>query len=546
MANDRAKDGAGILQPLQYPAYRSLWIANLASSFGGLIQGVGAAWMMTALTSSVDLVALVQASTSLPIMLFSLLGGAIADNFPRRRVMLAAQGFMFIVSVALTVTALLGWITPWLLLSFTFLIGCGTALNNPSWQASVGDMVPRSSVGNAVALNSIGFNLSRSLGPAVGGVIVAVSGAGVAFAVNAASYLGLVAVLLRWKPPAPTSSLPREAVGSAMLAGVRYVALSPGLGKVLLRASLFGFSAISIMALLPVLAAQMPDGGPLTYGLLLGAFGMGAVGGALISGRMAERFTSETIVRLAFAGFALCTATAALSPSAWLTGAALMIGGACWVLALALFNVTVQLSTPRWVVGRALSLYQTATFGGMALGSWLWGLAGETYGISEALLGAAATLLVGGAVGLWLTLPRRQALDLDPANRWREPQIKLPIESRSGPIVISIEYRIRPQDVRRFLRVMADRKRIRLRDGAREWTLRRDLEATDLWIESFKTATWVEYARHNQRLTHADEAVNDALLELHQGETRPAVRRMIERPPNWFAAIAANRTIDPP
>jgi MFS family permease len=453
---------------------------------------------------------------------------------------------MFLVSVALTVTAWLGLITPWLLLSFTFLIGCGTALNNPSWQASVGDLVPRSSVGAAVALNSIGFNLSRSLGPAVGGVIVAAAGAAAAFAVNAASYVGLLVVLLRWKPAGAPRSLPREAVASAMLAGVRYVALSPGLGKVLFRAFLFGFTAISILALLPVLAAQMPEGGPLTYGLLLGAFGIGAVGGALVSARLAEQFSSEAIVRLAFAGFAVCAGIAAVSPSAWLTGLALAIGGACWVLALSLFNVTVQLSTPRWVVGRALSLYQTATFGGMAAGSWLWGLAGEEFGVRTALLYSGAAMLVGGAIGLWVGLPKAATLDLDPANRWKEPQIALPIEPRSGPIVVSIEYKIRPQDVREFLRVMADRKRIRQRDGAREWTLRRDLQETDRWTESYKSPTWVEYARHNQRLTHADEVVSDALLKLHQGEGRPPVHRMIERPPNWFAAIAANRTIDPP
>jgi MFS family permease len=535
-----------MLQPLQYPVFRSLWIANLASSFGGLIQGVGAAWMMTALTSSVDLVALVQASTSLPIMLFSLLGGAIADNFPRRRVLLVAQFFMLVVSLGLTVTAWLGLINPWLLLGFTFLLGCGTALNNPSWQASVGDLVPRSSVGSAVALNSIGFNLSRSLGPAVGGVIVATAGAAAAFAVNAVSYVGLIVVLLRWKPAPAPPGLPREAVASAMFAGLRYMALSPGLGKVLLRAFLFGLTAISILALLPVLAAQMADGGPLTYGLLLGAFGIGAVGGALVSARLAEAFSSETIVRLSFVGFAVCAGIAAISPSAWLTGLALLIGGACWVLALSLFNVTVQLSTPRWVVGRALSLYQTATFGGMAAGSWLWGLAGEEFGVRNALLYSAAAMLLSGAVGFWLALPKRATLDLDPANRWQEPQIALPIEPRSGPIVISIEYRIRPQDVREFLRVMADRKRIRMRDGAREWVLRRDLQETDLWTESYKSPTWVEYARHNQRLTHADEVVSEALLKLHQGEGRPKVRRMIERPPNWFAAIAANRTIDPP
>lgn len=541
-----AKDRPSVLQPLQHKTFRNIWTANLVSSFGALIQGVGAAWMMTALTNSVDLVALVQASTSLPIMLFSLLGGAIADNFPRRRVMLVAQFFMLAVSALLTITAMMGLITPWLLLTFTFLIGCGTALNNPSWQASVGDLVPRSSVGSAVALNSIGFNLSRSLGPAVGGIIVAVAGAAAAFAVNMVSYVGLLAVLLRWKPAPAPAGLPREAVGAAMFAGLRYMALSPQMAKVLLRSFVFGLTASSVLALLPVVASRIPGGGPLVYGLLLGAFGLGAVGGALVSARLAERFSSEAIVRLAFVGFAICAATTAVSPAPWLTGIALALGGACWVLALTLFNVTVQLSTPRWVVGRSLSLYQTATFAGLAGGSWLWGVAGDQFGVAPALLASAVALLVGGAVGLVFAIPPRMVVDLDPADRWREPQIALPIEPRSGPIVVSIEYRIRPQDVRQFLRVMADRKRVRMRDGAREWVLRRDLGETDIWVESYKSPTWTEYARHNQRLTHADEVIGEQLRNLHQGSERPVVRRMIERPPNWFAAIAANRTIDPP
>lgn len=331
-----------------------------------------------------------------------------------------------------------------------------------------------------------------------------------------------------------------------MFAGVRYMALSPQLGKVLVRSFLFGLSASSVLALLPVVASQIPGGGPLVYGLLLGAFGLGAVGGALISARLAEQFSSEAIVRLAFLGFAICAATTGLSPSPWLTGVALLLGGACWVLALTLFNVTVQLSTPRWVVGRSLSLYQTATFAGLAAGSWLWGVAGEEFGVSNALLASAIALVVGAGVGLLLSIPPRVMLDLDPANRWQEPQIALPIEPRSGPIVISIEYKIRPQDVREFLRVMADRKRVRMRDGAREWVLRRDLSETDVWVESYKSPTWTEYARHNQRLTHADEVIGEKLRSLHQGAERPVVRRMIERPPNWFAAIAANRTIDPP
>ena len=260
--------------------------------------------MMTAISDSADMVALVQASTALPIMLLSLPSGAIADNFDRRKVMLIAQCFMLAVSVGLTIAAYLGVLTPWLLLAFTFLIGCGTALNNPSWQSSVGDMVPRTDLAAAVALNSMGFNLTRSVGPAIGGAIVAAAGAAAAFAVNAASYLALIFVLLRWQPTVPASALPRETIGPAMAAGLRYVAMSPNIGKVLLRGFVFGFTAISILALLPLVARDIIEGGPLLYGVLLGSFGIGAVGGALISGRLRQVLSSEWCVRLAFIGFA--------------------------------------------------------------------------------------------------------------------------------------------------------------------------------------------------------------------------------------------------
>jgi MFS family permease len=535
------------LAPLQHSTYRAIWIANLASSFGALIQGVGAAWLMTSIADSVDMVALVQASTSLPIMLFSLVGGAFADSFNRRRVMLTAQFFMLAVSATLVVGAYLGLITPWVLLGFTFLLGCGTALNNPAWQASVGDLVPRDDLPAAVALNSIGFNLSRSVGPAVGGVIVAVAGAAAAFLVNTLSYLALIFVLLRWKPAVAPRQLPREAMFTAMRAGLRYVAMSPNLGKVLLRSFVFGLTASAVLALLPVVAAALVGGGPLIYGLLLGAFGIGAVGGALLSARIQQQLSSESIVRLAFVGFAVCAGMAAISPSAWPTALAMMLGGACWVLALSLFNVTVQMSTPRWVVGRALSIYQTATFGGIAVGSWLWGVAADEYGVSTALLAAGATMLVGAAIGLWLALPKRISLNLDPLDRWTEPHLELDLQPRSGPIVVMIEYVIKPPDVPAFLDAMADRKRIRRRDGARRWTLMRDLAHPELWIESFQSPTWVEYVRHSQRMTKADASISERLRALHSGPDRPQVRRTIERPPNWFAASAAAKgTIDPP
>ncbi|MDG4901742.1 MULTISPECIES: MFS transporter [unclassified Mesorhizobium] len=527
------------LAPFRHGIFRAVWSASLVSNFGGLIQGVGAAWMMTTIATSSYQVALVQASTTLPIMLFALVAGAIADSFNRRKVMLVAQSFMLVVSALLTVFTWFGWMTPWTLLAFTFLIDSGTALNSPSWQASVGDMVPRAKVPAAIALNSMGFNITRSVGPAIGGIIVAAAGAAAAFAANAISYIGLIVVLFRWKPEVPAPTLPRESLGAAMGAGLRYVAMSPNIGKVLARGFAFGFSAGAVLALLPLVARDVVKGDALTYGIMLGAFGIGAVGGALISVRLRQLLSSETMVRAAFAGFALCAFNAAVSDNAWQTSAGLLIGGACWVIALSHFNVTVQMSTPRWVVGRVLSIYQTATFGGIALGSWIWGVVADAHGAETALMVAAVTMLVGGGIGLILPLPQHTALNLDPLNRFKEPMLALDLKPRSGPIAIMIEYIIREENVPEFLATMAERGRIRRRDGARNWTLARDLENPGIWIEHYHTPTWVEYIRHNRRATHADAVVGERIRALHSGENPPRVRRMIERPTTAGTALVS-------
>ncbi|RVA12190.1 MFS transporter, partial [Mesorhizobium sp. M7A.F.Ca.CA.002.05.1.1] len=427
-------ESVSALAPFRHGIFRAVWGASLVSNFGGLIQGVGAAWMMTTIATSPYQVALVQASTTLPIMLFALVAGAIADSFDRRKVMLVAQTFMLVVSVLLTLFTYSGLITPWTLLAFTFLIDSGTALNSPSWQASVGDIVPRNKVPAAVALNSMGFNLTRSVGPAIGGIIVAAAGAAAAFAANAVSYIGLIVVLARWKPDVPVSTLPRESLGAAMGAGLRYVAMSPNIGKVLVRGAAFGFSAGAVLALLPLVARDVVKGDALTYGIMLGAFGIGAVGGALISVRLRQLLSSETMVRCAFAGFAVCAFNAAVSQHAWQTSLGLLVGGACWVIALSHFNVTVQMATPRWVVGRVLSVYQTATFGGIALGSWIWGVVADAHGAETALIAASVAMLAGGAIGLLLPLPQQQVLNLDPLNRFKEPHLALDLKPRSGPI----------------------------------------------------------------------------------------------------------------
>jgi MFS family permease len=520
---------SSLANPFKSEDFRRLWGATLLSNLGGLVQGVGAAWLMVIIAQSDQMVALVQAATTLPIMIFSLAAGALADNFDRRRLMLVAQGAMMAVSVVLAILAIAGLMTPWLLLAFTFLIGCGTALHNPSWQSSIGDIVPRDDIPAAVTLNSMAFNLVRSIGPAIGGLMVAAGGAASAFAFNAVSYVLLIAALLRWERAPVKSALPRENFGSAIWAGLRYVTMSPNLMKVISRGFVFGFGAIAILALLPLVARDFLGGGPIVYGLLLGSFGAGAIIGALMNSRVRDAVSNETIARGAFFGFAVSAVLLAASRQTWLSCLCLMPAGACWVLSLSLLNVTVQMSTPRWVVGRALSLYQTATFGGMALGSWLWGTAAASQGTATALLGSAGILIGGAVIGLRYALPEFGAQNLDPLNQFKEPALRLDLRLRSGPIMIMVDYEIAQEDISAFLKVMAQRRRIRLRDGARQWALLRDLENPNIWTETYHVPTWVEYLRHNSRRTQADAEITQKLFALHRGATPPRVHRMIER-----------------
>ena len=515
--------------PFSIPIFRNVWLANLASNFGSLVQSVGAAWLMTMLSNSPTDVALVQASTALPIMLFSLWAGALADNLDRRIMMLCTQSFMLIVSVGLTLFAWSGALTPALLLTFTFLIGCGTAFNSPAWQASVGDMVPRPVLPSAVALNSMGFNIARSVGPGIGGIIIATAGAAAAFMVNTFSYLGLIFVLLKWKPPQHTRLLPREPTSIAILAGLRYVSLSPKIQITLLRATLFAIAASAVPALMPLVAKELLKGGPLIYGGLLGAFGIGAVLGAFSSRRLRARLSTDGIIRLSSMALVVGVTSAALSGSVLFTIPALMIAGAGWVLALSTFNVAIQLSAPRWVVARSLSIYQMAAFGGMALGSAAFGYVSEHYGVRDALLAAAGFQAFGMFVGLFVKLPQVEDIDLDPLGRWKEPDIVLPIEHRSGPIVIMVEYRVAEHNIPEFLTAMRERRRICRRDGAFRWTLARDLNDPDKWVERYRVPTWLDYVRNTQRRTKADADTGDAIRRLMKDGQKPIVHRLIER-----------------
>jgi MFS family permease len=507
-----------------------IWSASLVSSFGTLIQAVGASWMMTSIAPSADMVALVQASTTLPIMLLSLPSGATADIWDRRLLMLVAQGFMLAVAAALTTIAYLGLITPWTLLALTFLLGCGTALYAPAWQSSVGEQVPRAELPSAVALNSLAFNIARTAGPAIGGVIVARAGPPTAFLLNTVSYVALIAVLVLWRRPRPAPFLPPENMFMAMGAGIRYARLSPDIRTVLIRGALFGVLGSSIWALMPLIARDLIGGNAVTYGVLLGAFGSGAVSGALSSTWLRRRYTNEIIVRASTAGFGIASIITAVSSWHALSMVALMLGGASWVLALSTFNVTVQTSSPRWVAGRTVSIYQMVTFGGLAIGSWLSGVVANQFGLGICLTSSGTLMALSALLGRKLPLRQPEGLNLDPSRTWSsEHRAQLDRLIDTGPVVVTVEYRIAAEEAEAFRLAMRELRRIRRRDGAKRWSLMQDMAAAEIWIERYHSPNWVEHLRRHHRFTVSDREIERKVLDLHQGDEPPRIRHLIER-----------------
>lgn len=518
------------LSPFHSRIFASIWTASLVSSFGSLIQTVGASWLMTSIAPSADMVALVQASTTLPIMLLSLVSGAMADIWDRRLLMLLAQGLMLVVAVSLTIIGYLGQITPWTLLALTFLLGCGTALYSPAWQSSVGEQVPRADLPAAVSLNSLAFNIARTTGPAIGGVIVAKAGPPAAFLINGISYVGLIIVLAFWRRPKPAPFLPPENMLMAMGAGLRYARLSPYIRTVLIRGALFGLLGSSIWSLMPLIARDLIGGNAVTYGVLLGAFGSGAVLGALGSTSLRSRYSNEVIVQASTAGFGIASIVTAASSWHALSMAALMLGGASWVLALSTFNVTVQTSSPRWVVGRSVSIYQMVTFGGLAAGSWLSGVVASQFGLVTCLICSGSLMAISALLGRKLPLHQPEGLNLDPSRTWSsESRAQLDRLIDTGPVVVTVEYRIAPEDADSFRLAMHELRRIRRRDGARRWSLMQDMEAPEIWIERYHSPNWVEHLRRHHRFTVADREIERRVLDFHNGDEPPRVRHLIER-----------------
>ena len=515
--------------PLAVPVFRRIWLASLLSNFGLLIQGVGAAWAMVQMHAPADIVALVQTALMLPSMLFAMLAGALADMFDRRKVALAALGFAFVSAACLTLFAYAGLLSPPLILMFCFMIGTGSALFSPAWQASVAEQVPAETLPQAVALSSISYNIARSLGPAIGGFVVAAAGAAAAFVVNALFYLPMLIVMFAWRRLAMPARLPPEGTVRAIVSGSRYVFHSPPLRVVMVRMAALGLADGSIFALTPLVASSLLKGGASSYGLLLGAMGVGSLIGALNISRMRRHLSTENNITLGALALGASLVVVAFSRNLPLSLLAMVGTGAFWTSSVTLFNISIQLASPRWVAGRALAAYQTAITGGIAIGSWMWGTVAQGTSVATAMALAGASVAATALLRFLLPMEDAEARDLDQA-RLREIEVGLNLSGRSGPVAIQLEYRVDPEEARAFYRAMQGVQPIRCRNGGYDWTIARDIADPWQWVERFHCPTWHDYLRQRDRLTREEQTKLDEAFAFHRGEGPPVVRRWLQRP----------------
>jgi MFS family permease len=510
---------------LQIPVFRNLLLANVVSDIGAFMQSVGAAWLMVSLHAGPSYVALIQTASSLPFFLLALPAGSAGDILDRRRLILATESWMTAVALLIVILTLAGLMTPWLLLVLTFALSAGDAFETPSWRALLPELVPKEELANASALNGIEFNLARAVGPALGGLIIAVTGVATAFVVNFVSFFGVIAVVARWKRPVRKRTAPPESLPGATVAAIRYVRYSPEILTVVVRTGVVMFFSSSLFALLPTIARSVNQSA-IGYGLLLGSFGAGAIAGALIMRPARARWSTETVVSSGVSILGLVIlATSGLHRLSTLAPV-MLIGGAAWVLFISLINALVQSLAPDWVRARVLAVFILVYQGGFALGSAAWGALAQRAGIGTALIFAGLGTIASTGMVLFAKLPD-STLDLTPWSHWRMPVVVQAdkLDLRQGPVMVTVEYQIIPERKADFLELIHQYERIRRRDGASEWGIFYDTEAGDRYVEVFLVSSWAEHQRQHERQTQADHDLEQRLVSYIAGP--PHVRHLI-------------------
>jgi predicted MFS family arabinose efflux permease len=505
----------GVWAPLARPVFRWLSVAQLAANLAIWMQTVAAQWVLTESGSGAALVALVQTAVSLPMFLFALPAGVLADLVDRRRLLLVTQLAMAAVAAALTVSAAAGGLTPWVLLGLTFALGCGTGLTITTWQALQPELVPRTEIPSAAALVGVNINIARSVGPALGGAVVAAAGPAWVFALNAASFLAAAVIVTRWRPREDPVRRAVERLGAAMRAGVGYVRSAPALRRVLLRSALWTVPASALWALLPVVAAERLGLGPDGYGLLLGALVVGAVLGALALAPLRQRLPANRLLLGASLVYALVTLVLALGRQPLLTAVLLAVAGAAWTNVLAILNANALVVLPRWVRARGMASYLVVFQGGMALGSAAWGVLADLWTTPAALVAAAVALAAGGLSALSVGLRDTRQIDPSPSAHWPEPRLALEPDPEAGPVLITVEYRVPAENAPPFVAAMQRVANSRRRTGGRRWGLYQDGADPERFLETYLVSSWAEHLlQHAARLTVSDRAAEDAAAAL--------------------------------
>lgn len=490
--------------PFRSPDFARLASAQFLSNVGGWMQTVGAQELMLSLTASATLVALIQTAAGLPIVLLALPAGALGDVVDRRRLLIASQSFMLLAAAALAGLAFAGLVTPALLLGLIFAVGVGQTLTSPTWQTLQPQLVPPEDRPQAIALGSVNMNLSRAIGPAIGGAVYAATSAGVLFLVNALSFVPVIGAVARWRERgSPASAVGREHVGQAVRAGARYIVASPALRVILLRAGLFMLFANSIWALLPLVAREHLHLGSGGYGLLLGAVGIGAVAGAVGLPRLRGRMPVPILLVSATLVLAAMTVSMAYVHVPALAAPALVIAGVAWILCLSTFNSQYQGTLPGWAKARGMSYYLVIFQGGGALGAAAFGVLAQHAGLTSALLVAGVGLALVASVGLLLPFQAISPQDLLAAGDWPDPHLVSEATPR-GPVLVTVEYRPRPGQEQAVVERLHAGRYARRRTGAVSWRVWVDAADPGRVLEQFVVASWDEHIRQHERVSRRD------------------------------------------
>jgi predicted MFS family arabinose efflux permease len=517
--------------PFRYPAFTVIWTASLVANIGTWMYTAASGWLMTGLNPDPLIVALVQVAAGLPIFLTAIPAGALADIVDRRRFLIAGEAANTAIAVLFAALVALDLVTPVTLLVFTFLIGAFGALTAPAWQAVTPLLVPKRDLLPAIAANSVGFNISRVIGPALGGALTAAFGLAAPFWINAASNLGVNGGLLWWRPPRrDREPLPAERFLPAIRTGLRYARHNPHLHATLVRAIGFFVFASAYWALLPLVTRNRIAAGPELYGVLLGAIGAGAIAGVFVlpaakarlgADGVAAAGTLGTVLALMLFGFARTSATALLASA---------IAGMGWIAVLSTLNVSAQVALPEWVRARGLALFMTVYFGAHTAGSALWGQVAALLGLPTALFIAAAGALLAMPLTWRWHLQTGADIDLTPSMHWPAPIVSREVEQGRGPVLVTVEYRIDPARRLPFLAALDRLGEERRRDGAYRWGVFEDAADPARLVETFLVESWLEHLRQHERVTNADRVL--------QGEVR---RFNLEGEPKVTHMIAAER-----